>query len=145
MTSLPLLPYPLPRPFFLTPEHIHNLSFCSRVTNRRRRSSSPAATLLRKQPSPCASPASSPPHAQPRRTPLRRSAAVHLRRRPHPAVNPGGLGTKMETPSMPRRLIRKRMLQVEGTIEPFQCEATSPVADEKGRAKSLKVFRSKKK
>jgi hypothetical protein len=36
------------------------------------------------------------------------------------------------------------MLEVEGTIEPFECTATSPVAVEKGEAKKLKIVRSKK-
>jgi len=37
------------------------------------------------------------------------------------------------------------MIEVEGTIEPFECASTSPVVIEKGKAKKLKVVRSKKK
>jgi hypothetical protein len=40
----------------------------------------------------------------------------------------------------------KRMLELEGIIEPVACPALSPVAaTEKGKAKKLKVVRSKKK
>jgi len=35
-----------------------------------------------------------------------------------------------------------RML-FEGTIEPFECASTSPITAEKGKAKKLKVVRSK--
>ena len=31
----------------------------------------------------------------------------------------------------------------EGTIEPFECASTSPITAEKGKAKKLKVVRSK--
>jgi len=40
---------------------------------------------------------------------------------------------------------RKTLLEFEGSIEPVACEALSPVAFmEKGKAKKLKVVRSKK-
>lgn len=52
--------------------------------------------------------------------------------------------TAVQTPSpMTRR--RKRLLEFEGSIEPVACEALSPIAFmEKGKAKKLKVVRSKK-
>ncbi|KAG2659514.1 hypothetical protein PVAP13_1KG385720 [Panicum virgatum] len=52
--------------------------------------------------------------------------------------------TPVQTPSpMTRR--RKRLLEFEGSIERVACEALSPVAFmEKGKAKKLKVVRSKK-
>ncbi|CAL4962182.1 unnamed protein product [Urochloa decumbens] len=40
---------------------------------------------------------------------------------------------------------RKRILEVEGSIEPVACASTSPVVIEKGKAKKLKVVRSKNK
>ncbi|CAN6363417.1 unnamed protein product [Urochloa humidicola] len=52
--------------------------------------------------------------------------------------------TPVETPS-PMTRNRKRMLEFEGSIEPVACAALSPVAFmEKGKAKKLKVVRSKK-
>ncbi|CAL5044257.1 unnamed protein product [Urochloa decumbens] len=52
--------------------------------------------------------------------------------------------TPVQTPS-PMTRSRKRMLEFEGSIEPIACEALSPVAFmEKGKAKKLKVVRSKK-
>ncbi|CAN6243577.1 unnamed protein product [Urochloa humidicola] len=51
------------------------------------------------QPLPSASPAASPPHAQPRRAPLPvRSTDVRLWWCLLPAANSGSLGTKMEAP-----------------------------------------------
>jgi len=35
------------------------------------------------------------------------------------------------------------MMLFEGTIEPFECASTSPITTEKGKAKKLKVVRSK--
>jgi len=49
----------------------------------------------------------------------------------------------VQTPS-PVTRSRKRMLELEGYIEPVACPALSPVAvTPKGRAKKLKVVRSK--
>ncbi|KAG2642606.1 hypothetical protein PVAP13_2KG193264 [Panicum virgatum] len=50
----------------------------------------------------------------------------------------------IQTPS-PMIRGRKRMLEYEGSIQPITCLALSPVrVDEKGKAKKLKVVRSKK-
>ncbi|KAG2662686.1 hypothetical protein PVAP13_1KG550350 [Panicum virgatum] len=50
----------------------------------------------------------------------------------------------VQTPS-PMTRGRKRMLEYEGSIQPITCSALSPMyVDEKGKAKKLKVVRSKK-
>ncbi|RLM65831.1 putative magnesium transporter NIPA4 [Panicum miliaceum] len=49
----------------------------------------------------------------------------------------------VSTPS-PTTRSRKRMLELEGIIEPVASPTTSPVAIEKGKAKKLKVVRSRK-
>ncbi|KAG2657668.1 hypothetical protein PVAP13_1KG199315 [Panicum virgatum] len=49
--------------------------------------------------------------------------------------------TPVSSPS-PMTRGRHRML-FEGTIEPFECASTSPITAEKGKAKKLKVVRSK--